>query len=402
MNDESRRDPAGACPACGSRHMEVFFEETGVPTNSCLLLEDPDRARDHPTGTLRLAICASCAFIANVAFDPQLAEYSTRYEETQAYSPRFVEFAKELAHRWVDRYDLVGGDVIEIGCGKGEFLEYMLHAGVQRAVGIDPGLHPERLDPAVADRITPVTGFFDASFGELVADAIVCRHTLEHIQPVAQFMRTVRAAIGDRRPVVLFELPDVRRVLDEVAFWDVYYEHCSYFTGGSLARLFRSTGFEPLAVDLDYDGQYLLIEAEPADTEHPAVWPDTDDAYPGDVGLVDAVEKFGVRVAETIGFWRSYLRGLQAAGGSAVIWGAGSKGVSFLTSLGDETLVDVAVDVNPHKEGMCIAGTGQRIVSPSYLVEHPPDTVLLMNPIYMGEVRRELARLGLEADLVAV
>ena len=43
----------------------------------------------------------------------------------------------------------------------------------------------------------------------------------------------VRRAIGDRLDtVVLFELPDVERVLREVAFWDVYYEHCSYFTLG--------------------------------------------------------------------------------------------------------------------------------------------------------------------------
>jgi hypothetical protein len=44
-------------------------------------------------------------------------------------------------------------------------------------------------------------------------------------------MRVIRAqsATAPTSPV-LFELPDVLRVLEEVAFWDVYYEHCSYFT----------------------------------------------------------------------------------------------------------------------------------------------------------------------------
>ena len=43
------------------------------------------------------------------------------------------------------------------------------------------------------------------------------------------------------------------------------YEHVSYFSPGSLARLFRATGFEPLVLELEYDDQYILIEARPGD-----------------------------------------------------------------------------------------------------------------------------------------
>ncbi len=50
------------------------------------------------------------------------------------------------------------------------------------------------------------------------------------------------------------------------AFWDVYYEHCSYFSLGSLARLFRSTGFEVTGLHVEYDDQYLLVEARPSTT----------------------------------------------------------------------------------------------------------------------------------------
>ena len=96
------------------------------------------------------------------------------------------------------------------------------------------------------------------------ADYVCCRHTLEHIHDVLDFMRLVRTAIGDRPDVpVFFELPDLERVLVERAFWDIYYEHCSYFTLGSLARLFRRTGFEVTELWKAYDGQYLMIEARP-------------------------------------------------------------------------------------------------------------------------------------------
>ena len=53
--------------------------------------------------------------------------------------------------------------------------------------------------------------------------------------------------------------------LREAAFWDVYYEHCSYFSTGSLARLFRAAKFDLLELGRDYGDQYLLLAARPAD-----------------------------------------------------------------------------------------------------------------------------------------
>ena len=62
----------------------------------------------------------------------------------------------------------------------------------------------------------------------------------------------------------------------------------------------------------------------------------------------------------------------------------------------------LAVDVNPHKHGMYIAGTGQQIVPPSFLQEYRPHVVIAMNPIYREEIQRELDRLGVGAELVAL
>src|SRR5690606_39484655 len=84
------------------------------------------------------------------ATHPHLRSFPTR--RSSDLSRRFVEFATGLARHWVEKYDLDGGTAVEIGCGKGEFLEYLVEAGMGRVVGIDPGLHPERLRPELADR----------------------------------------------------------------------------------------------------------------------------------------------------------------------------------------------------------------------------------------------------------
>jgi len=49
-----------------------------------------------------------------------------------------------------------------------------------------------------------------------------------------------------------------------------------------------------------------------------------------------------------------------------------------------------------------MAGTGQQIVSPTFLREYRPDVVLVMNPIYRDEIQRDLARLDVSADVVTV
>ncbi len=388
------------CPACDHGQLRVFHREARIPTNSCLLLDSADEAEQYPRGDLELGFCPKCGFCSNIRFDKSLAEYSARYEETQAFSPLFVEFARDLAGRWVEKYDLAGRSVLEIGCGKGEFLTMMVEAGAGSGIGIDPGVHAERIDSPVADRLEWIADFYDERYTHLQADAVVCRHTLEHIPDVGEFMRSVRRSIGDRPDtVVLFELPDMRRIIDEVAFWDIYYEHCSYFTLGSLARLFRSTGFEVLDLGVEYDDQYLIVEARPSTTPAPGEPFDVED----DLGhLTDGVARFEESFARLKSTWLDRLGAVRDSDGGAVIWGSGSKGVSFLNNLGPDAHIGHAVDINPYKHGKFMAGTGQEIVAPEFLARHQPELVVAMNPIYLDEIQADLDRLGVGAELTAV
>jgi SAM-dependent methyltransferase len=387
-----------ACPACASSDLRVFHEQESVPVHSCRLVETREEALSFPRGTLRLAFCGGCGFITNVAYDPSLQDYGVAYEETQGFSPRFVEFARELALRWIERYDLRGKDVLELGCGKGEFLALMCELGPNRGIGIDPAFVPERLESEAAARMRFIADLYDERYAHLAADAVICRHTLEHIAPVGEFMSLVRRTIGERDAVVLFDLPDVVRVLREGAFWDVYYEHCSYFSAGSLGSLFRRSGFDVLDLCLDYGGQYLVVDARPGSgAGAPLPVEESPEQLAADVA------RFRRQFAETAERWRGVLAGAHDEGRRIAVWGAGSKAVAFLTTLAGGDEVAYAVDVNPYKRGKYLAGTGHAVLGPSDLERDPPDLVVAMNEIYLEEIRATLDRTGLSrTHLVAV
>jgi hypothetical protein len=390
--------PIVACPACGAGDLAVFHEHLSIPVHSCRLVDTREEAEAFPRGDLRLAACHTCGFITNVSYVSSLQSYFVNYEETQGFSPRFRVFMRELAERWLDRYDLRGRDVLEIGSGKGEFLLTMCELGVRHGVGIDPAIVPERVSGPAASRVEFIQDLYGPDYAHLTGDAVICRHTLEHIHPVAEFMRIIRGSL-EKRPntAVLFELPDALRVLRECAFWDIYYEHCSYFTPGSLARLFRSTGYEVLDVELDYDDQYILVEARPSAVGGE---PLPIEEEPSEV--TQAVAAFKEELAGIQARWREELRATRANGGRAVVWGSGSKGVSFLTTLGIRDEVSHVVDINPYKHGKFMAGTGHEIVPPAALKEIKPELVVAMNPIYLDEIQRDLDDLGLDARLEAV
>jgi hypothetical protein len=100
--------------------------------------------------------------------------------------------------------------------------------------------------------------------------------------------------------------------------------------------------------------------------------------------------------------WQSRIAQAVAHGDRIVLWGGGSKGVAFLTTLGLDEEITAVVDVNPYKQGKFMPGTGHEVVAPAALAAIRPDVVILMNPIYAREVQSQLNTLEIKADLLAV
>lgn len=386
-----------SCRNCQSTGVRVFYRTGAVPVHSCLMLDDEAVAREFPRRPIALGFCSSCGFVSNVLFDPTVHDYAGPYEDQQAFSQRFREFQKGLIDKLIERFDISNKDIVEIGCGKGDFLTELCKAGNNRGVGIDPrgGLS----EPDADSRVRFIREYYSPHHWSLPCDLLVCRHTLEHLPETDQFVADVREALNDRpNALVFFEVPDAGRVFHERAFWDIYYEHCSYFTPGSLAQLFRRNRFEVIELDRVFGNQYLTLIARPVDRVPMSNLPQ--ESAPGDLAM--DLEVFAAEVNRTIADWRERLEHLYRQGRHVAVWGAGSKCVSFLSTLECEYVVQTVVDINPHQQNRCLAGSGKRIVSPAALRERPPDVVLVMNPVYREEIARQLDAMGVQAELMCV
>ena len=388
------------CPSCGKTDMSVFYQTKNNPAHSVLLLNSREEALNYPTGIITLGFCQACGFISNVDFDESLHEYSARYEATQGFSPTFNAFHKRLAHDLIERYDLHNKDLIEIGCDKGDFITMLCELGQNRGVGFDPAYVPGRISTSLPHgQLQFVADFYSEKYTHYQADFVCCKMTLEHIGETADFVQTVRRSIGQRdNTIVFFQIPNASYVFGDLAFWDVYYEHCSYFSKGSLARLFRHVGFDVLNLWTDYDDQYLMIEARPGNGRNIPLSGEDDLAE-----LTQMVETFAAKVPQIIQKWQEEIGAMVANGRRIVLWGGGSKAVSFLTTLGlSLDSIEYVVDINPNKSGTFMAGTGQKIVAPQFLQTYQPDVVIIMNPIYRDEIGRDLQNMGLSPQIMTV
>jgi SAM-dependent methyltransferase len=387
------------CQNCGAQATSTFYEVRNVPVHTCVMMSTRQEALRFPKGKIVLGFCQECGFVSNVAFDSSAINYSSIYEDQQCFSSTFNAFAEGLAKRLIEKYNLHGKEILEIGCGKGDFLALLCELGHNHGVGIDPAYIKDRIHSKASDRLTFIRDYYSERYANYHGDLICCRHTLEHIPNTAEFLSSVRRAIGNRLDtIVFFEVPDSTRILRELAFWDIYHEHCSYFSPGSIARLFRSCQFDIIDLSKDFDDQYILIEAKPVNRKAEKVHELEESVEE----LAKDITYFATHCREKLDQWKKRLHQIYADERRAVVWGSGSKCVSFMTTLGVKDEIEYVIDINPFRHGKYLPGIGKKIMPPEFLRKYKPDVVIVMNPIYYDEIHQMLNDMDLTPEVISV
>lgn len=355
------------CPLCGTPDPHVSITRPQLPIFQNVVYRTAELARQAPSARFELGTCEQCGFSFNAAFDPQAITYDVNYDN-HVESAAFRAYYRNMATMLIERFGITDGTVYDVGCGKGEFLRIMckMAPGIT-GIGIDPSCTPCHDGNFILQRST-----FEDS--DIAGDArlVILRHVLEHIDQPAIFLASLRAAMPDAPLYV--EVPDLKWILENRAFWDFCYEHCNYFTSEALNIAMRKAGFDVVAQDRSFGDQYQWIIGLPAETL-PKVNDNAGNA-------IASIEAYATLEATAI----STLRDLAHSGARIALWGMATKGVLLSLLLGEQHVVG-GIDMNIAKQGCFAAGSGVLINPPEWLGTLQPGTrILVMNPNYLSEI----------------
>lgn len=386
------------CPVCRSPDVVDIVDLGEVPLFCNVLWPTRDEALAAATAPMRLVGCPACGHHFNAAFDAQRLEYAPAYDTSQHHSAVFRDYAEDLARRLVDTYNLHGKTVVDVGCGKGDLLKLICRLGGSQGYGFDVSYDGEA-KPKDAPGVTFRNTFFDIKESAQIDPALICcRHVLEHVPDPVDFLRGLGRALEGRADRVLYlEVPNGTLQLTQGLLWDYIYEHYSYFSAGSFRRALMDAGFDILRLEPAFGDQFLFAEVRLRRKDSPTLQQEV----PADA--TTAMSKAATSYVGLLDDWRAWVATLPQDAEHTVLWGAGSKGVTFvnLLALNAPFPIDRMIDQNPNKHGKFVAGTGQVIVAPASLLDRPPKTVLIMNDLYRDEIMRWLEANGIDASIVS-
>lgn len=387
--------PMRSCPVCTDRSARMFFEMRSVPVREGYLAPTPAQAIACDLGDIILCCCRSCGHIWNDAFDPEKLAFDPQYDVSMFLSASYRAYIDQAIERLKSRYHLAGKRALEIACGKGDFLRALVAHGFEQPIGFDPTFDETSLSQEDRRHITAFRAYYDESHRSLEVSLVACRSALQYFREPRPFLSSIRRTLADQPQTILyFEVPNADETFVRQMVWNIAYEHGCFYSTASLARLFRESGFEVLDILSGLGGSQLEIEARIASSPSVSRF----ESPPNIADIASAVDAFATIRADRVNEWTARLKRESAAGHRVALWGAGARAISFLCSVPDLSAVQMAIDINPARQGRFLPKTGLPVVSPESLESSGVDLVIATNPNFAQEIRGHLADLGVCCD----
>lgn len=334
-----------------------------LPRISNEVFEDVEAARSVEIKEFDLHLDTQFGYFFNRSFSGVIYD-QVSYQNEQAHSPVFRLHLESVLAICKQNFGFES-NLVEIGCGKGTFLNALSQSGFTKLRGFDRTYQGE--DQSIE------SDYLSDRFAPLLADGVILRHVLEHIPSPVQFLRDVER-INGKSLLFVIEVPSMDWNVRSRAYWDFGYEHANYFTVDSFRKIFGRCEVSEMFGD-----QYLLVVGDSS-----SLIPRSDNRSISS-DLFEKILYSGISESPITSCARSSNR--------FWVWGAGGKGVLLMYHLlknsGQQVNPPIGiVDINPAKQNRFTASSALPIVSPSVFFKavRENDSVFIANPMYTEEI----------------
>lgn len=309
---------------------------------------------------LVLCQCSGCGLV-QLNNDP--VPYFCEVIRAVGFSESMVEFRKQQFQNFVHRFQLKNKKVLEIGCGRGEYLSIMKQCGAI-ASGIESSqesvIHCQQMGLDVT------TGYLDCIDFDLPHkpyDAFFIMSFLEHMpDPNAALLGMTNNLCASGVGIV--EVPNFDMILKHDLFSEFITDHLFYFTKKTLVALLERNGYEVLSCSPiwhDYILSAIVKKRTPLNL---------DTFQQKQIQLKTQFDQFLSNYPDK----------------SVATWGAGHQALAILSLAGLADRIKYVVDSAPFKQGKFTHATHIPIVSPEYAFQYPPESFVVMAASYSDEV----------------
>jgi len=351
----------------------------------------------HP---LDAKVCGTC-WLAQLGEYVRADHIFTEYAYFSSYSTAWMAHAAEYVDKMVRRFGLGPSSfMVEVASNDGYLLRNAVARGIP-CLGIEPAANVAKAAEAVG--VPTLVAFFGRDLAARLvaegrrADLVAGNNVLAQVPDLNDFVGGL-SMILKPDGVLTLEFPHLQRLIEGNQFDTIYHEHFSYFSLGTVERIFAAHGMRVFDVEeLWTHGGSLRVFGCRTEARHMRT-AEVDRVLAGEraAGLetLAAYARFDAKVRETKHRLLDLLIRLKREGRTIVGYGAPGKANTLLNYCGIRTdFIDFTVDRNPYKHGRYLPGTRIPV--------HPPERIDLVRPDYVmilpwnlkDEIMRQLSHI---------
>ena len=367
---------SACCRFCGGAfHLPALLEYAEAPQSAQGFLDSLEQQDD--VVDLKIFQCERCGLVQH-ALPP--VNYYRDVIRAVAFSDEMEEFRVLQLSKWVKHYELSGKKILEIGCGKGEYIELLAKAGAQSVSGLENSL--DSVDFACQRGLDAKHGYLLPDMQNPWAckfDAFAIFSFIEHWPDLKGSLCALHNLLTVGAPG-LVEVPSFDFIIKNGLYSEFTTDHIYYFDEKTLRAVLELTGFEVLRIESVWHNYILSAQVR---KRVPLV---TDNFKKQQVQIVAELHKF-------IG---------QFDARDVVVWGAGHQALAIMSLGSLRGKISHIVDSAGFKQQKYTPGTHLLIKGPDSLLLDLPKAIVIMAAAYSDEIARSIAQKYSEVSHVAI